>query len=479
MKLYTSNLEKVKVASKQEAMKLRHMFVTAEHLLLAILSTRDSQAANFLRKKGISYSKVYKQIAELLGKGSKKQEDPPRSLRNIMLFHNAEDLAQTYNKPVGTLHLLWAILDEFSCEAAQVLVKDEDEAKSWCSDIEDLLAEPTTRRPEVLSFRSKGSSGSKNNKWRRRLSECGEELKKNVVVTESTITRIVDTLTRSWAGFLGSSRPIASFLFIGPRGSGRMTLARNLAKFLFNDLDRVYRLDLADFSEEGRAAQFIGSSGQESLLGILNREFPFGVIYIEGVEQAHPKVMECIHQILEKGHFMTSSGRRLDFRDHIIILSISMDAEFFKNANMGFRRNKDKEEDSQDQYDRLLMPDIETVLRPDTISLADETVFFPPISDKGLLKLLDTWIEELSKELKREHNLNININEAVKFYLIKKSEEVGHGATSLRRLFSREIGSFVAKAILEHTANRGDSIVLSEEDKQISISILPKNNKNS
>ncbi|MGM9999162.1 MAG: AAA family ATPase [Candidatus Bruticola sp.] len=479
MKLYTSNLEQVKAVAKQEATKLRHQFVTAEHLLLAILYIRNCQAANFLRKKGISYSKTYKQIVELLGKGYKKLEDPPRSLRNIMLFHSAEDFAQTYNKPVGTLHLLWAILDEFSCEAAQVLVKDEDESKSWCSDIEDILVESTTRRPEVLSFRSKGSTISKNNKWRRRLSDCGEELKKNVVVTESAVSRIVDTLTRSWAGFLGNSRPIASFLFVGPRGSGRLTLAKNLAKFLFNDSDRMARLNLADFNDEGRAAQLIGSGGQDSLLGVLNREFPFGVLYIEDVDQAHPKVMECIHQILEKGRFVTSGGSRLDFRDHIIILSISIDAEFFKNANMGFRQSKDREDNSQDQYDRLLMPDIETVLRPDTISLADETVFFPPISDKDLLKLLDTWIEELSRELKREHNLNLNINEAVKLYLVRKNEEVGHGASSLHRLFSREIGSFIAKALLERKANRGDSIVLSEEDKQLSISILPKSSKKS
>ena len=126
-------------------------------MLLAILALKNCQAAIFLRSKGISYTKISKKLIELLGRGYKKVEDPPRSLRNIMMFHSAEEFAQTYNKPVGTLHLLWSLLDEFSCEAAQVLVKDEDESKRWCSDIEDMLAEPTTRRPEVLSFRSKGS----------------------------------------------------------------------------------------------------------------------------------------------------------------------------------------------------------------------------------------------------------------------------------------------------------------------------------
>lgn len=478
MKLYTSNLEKVKVQAKEEATKLRHQFVTAEHLLLAILALKDCQAAIFLRGKGISYTKISKKLVELLGRGSKKVDDPPRSLRNIMMFHSAEEFAQTYNKPVGTLHLLWSLLDEFSCEAAQVLVKDEDESKRWCSDIEDMLAEPTTRRPEVLSFRSKGSTAEQNNKWRRRLSECGEELKRNVVVQEAAIDRIADTLTRSWAGFLGSSRPIASFLFVGPRGSGRLTLARNLAKFLFNDSDRVARLSLGDFSDEARAAQLIGSGGQDSLLGVLNREFPFGVIYIEDIEQAHPKAMECIHQILERGRFMTSDGSRLDFRDYIIILSLSIDAEFFKNANVGFRKSKDKEDSSQDQYERLLMPDIETVLRSDTISLVDETVFFPPISDKDLLKLLDTWIDELAKELKHEHNLTLSVDETVKVYLIKKNEDVGHGAASLHRLFSREVGSFVAKALLDRQISRGDNILLTEQDKVLSVTQQPKSPKN-
>lgn len=476
--LYSSNLEKVKLLAKQEATKLRHEFVTAEHLLLGLLALKDCQAALFLRRKGQTYTKVRQKLAQLLGRGQTKVDDPPRSLRNIMLFHSAEDFAQAYKKPIGTLHLLWAILESEASEAAQVLVEDEDEAKRWRGDIEDLLAEPTTRRPEVLSFRSKSGGEAEASKWRKRLTQSGEELKKNIVVQEAAITRIADTLTRSWAGFLGSSRPIASFLFVGPRGSGKLTLARNIARFLFNDSDRVARVSLGDFSDEGRAAQLLGSGGQDSLLGVLVREFPFGVIYFEDVEQAHPKAMECIHQILERGRFMTSDGQRLEFRDHIIILSLAIDAEFFKNASLGFRKNKFENSTSQDQYERLLMPDLEAVLRSDSLSLVDETVFFPPISDKDQATLLQTWIDSLANEMAREHNVALKVSADVKTYLIKRNEEYGHGVSSLHRLFNREVDSLLAKALLSRQIERGSSVTLRWTGQKLTLESTPKGEKN-
>lgn len=477
--LYSKNVEIIKNTAKDEARSLRHAFVTAEHLLLGILKLSNCQASIFLRRRGVTYTKTRAKLIELMGRGTTKVDDPPRSLRNISIFHCAERFADGYEGPLmGTMHLLWAILSFETCEAAAVMVADDREAQSWREDIEDYLAQSTTRRPEILSFRSKGRKLEETNQWRKRLSSCGEELRKNIIVPDAAISRIVDTLTRSWAGLLGTSRPIASFLFVGPRGSGKYSVAQNMARFLFHDADCIYQISMADLNDESRIGHVFGDGVNESLLSVLVREFPRGILYLKDVEQAPPKVTDYLHQILATGHCTNNYGQRVDFRDHVIVLSLAIDSEFFKEANLGIRRSKIDESDTQDQYERMLMPDLEAVLRTDTMSAVDETIFFPPLNDRDQCALLDTWTADLSEELKREHNVEMLLSASLKEYLIKRSEEIGRGVGSLRRLFSREIGGFIAKALLDKEIKHGDKVEISQADGRFVITAETKNGRN-
>lgn len=462
IKLYSQHLEQVKVLAKREAVKMGHWFVTPEHLLLGILSLKECQATHFLndKRRGITYNKIYQKLKYLLGHGSNKNKnaDPPRSLNNLMIFNNAEALAsnsealsKNRNKTVNTLHLLWAILQSEPYAIVKVLGLGDDELKQWCDELEETLTEPVLHRPGILSFRIKGD-GRQNEELRTRLSQCNAELSKNLVVQEGAITRIADTLARSWAGFLGESRPMASFLFVGPMGSGKFTLALNIAKFLFNDTDRYFKLNLNDYSDTDGFDRLV------RILEIFCREFTFGLLYLEGLEQAHPKVLELVHQILKDGKFKDEAEANLNFRNHVVILAVNVDADSFGSKdekNLGFRQSKDKHKDHQEHYENLLLPVLDEALRPDTVSLVDEIVFLPPIGKEAQIKLLGNWVAKLDSKTKSEHNASLEIDDAVKDYLIKQNEDSSYGVTSLSSLFSREIGGCVAKALLERQSNRG------------------------
>ncbi|MBQ7529817.1 AAA family ATPase [bacterium] len=462
--LYAQELIKVKTQAKMEATKLGHKFVTAEHLLLGILCTPQCQAYEFLKERGITEKKVRQALGKSFSSAASQEDEnfslipntkPLRSLRNFMAFNDAEKFAQGYNKPVNSIHLLWAILRMDHSQATLAIVKDSEAAEKLSREIENKLYEPTMGTSQLNKVKID---------WQKRLAECATKLRGKIVGQDEAIKRVTDTLTRSWAGLLGSNRPMASFLFVGPRGSGKKTLAINIARYIFDDPERIINLNLSDFINDVSAEHL-----QEILLLTLGRDFPFGVIYIDGLEQVHPKAMECIHQILDKGHFVNLEGKRIEFRDYIIVLSLSLDSEFFKDEMIvGFRKNRGLNYSSQEIYERQLMTDIENALRADTIRLVDETVFFPPLNNGDQTLLLESWGKELNEELKGDH-VQIQFAESVFKYLIQRSEDMGQGVGSLRRLFNRELGGFVARARLDGSITDGHKAEVIYEEGNFAI----------
>ncbi|MBQ7503494.1 AAA family ATPase [bacterium] len=471
--LYTQELIDIKEKAKAEALSLGHKFVTAEHLLLAMVCTPCQAGQEFLRPRKIDEKFLRKKLANWFSIKSdtidseeiEESSYPIRTLRNFMAFSDAEVFASGYNKPVSSLHLLWAILNMERSEAAKALVKDAEEAKRWREDIEKSLTAPKAANSKVFAH--------KHSDWSDRLKECAANLRGKIVGHDEAIERITDTLTRSWAGFLGSGRPTASFLFIGPRGSGKQTIARNIARYLYEDAERMLILNLGEFTDDSSISKL-----QDILFLTLGRHFPFGVIFVEGIEQANVKALECVNQILEKGHIVNSDGKRIDFDDYIVVISLVVDAEFFKDeSSVGLRKtNRGQPCSTQEQYEKQLMPDIESALRSDTGSLVDEIVFFPPLNHRDQNFLLESWTNELNSELNRQYGVKLQIEQSLYTHLIKHSEEMGCGIGSLRRCFNRELVSFAAQALLEGRIKRESSPVIAYENGAAVLKDAPSEN---
>lgn len=472
--LYTQELINVKEKAKAEALSLGHKFVTAEHLLLAMVLTPCLAGREFLQPRKIDEKYLRKKLANWFSIKSdtvdaeniEEGSYPIRTLRNFTAFSDAESFAGGYKKPVSSLHLLWAILNMERSEAAKALVKDAEEAKRWREDIEQSLAAPKAASSKVFAH--------KHSDWSDRLKECAANLRGKIVGHDEAIERITDTLTRSWAGFLGSGRPTASFLFIGPRGSGKQTIARNIARYLYEDSERMLILNLSEYSDESSVEKL-----QDILFLMLGRHFPFGVIFVEGLEQANVKALECVNQILENGHIVNADGKRIDFDDYIVIISLVVDAEFFKDeSTVGLRKtNRGLPCSTQEQYERQLMPDIDSALRSDTGNLVDEIVFFPPLNHRDQNFLLESWTNELNSELNRQYGVKLQIDQSLYTHLIKHSEELGSGIGSLRRCFNRELVSFAAQALLEGRIKRETSPTIAYENGAAIIKETPDANK--
>jgi len=477
--LHSQDLARALASATEEARRLGHPFLSTEHLLLGLVAEAEGGGGQFLRRRGFQLRRLRTAVRNLVGRGTRTAPGvPPPSLRALGILRLAENLAQGYGDPVNTLHLLWAFLQDRDCDGTHLLVEGGADPAAWMAELEELLAEPTRRRPRVFSFgqgERPAAQVAEASRWRERLLAAGDRLRDHIVGQDSAVDRVAETLTRSWAGLSGAGRPMASFLFVGPRGAGKLTLARNIAGFLYGDTERVVRLSLDEFSDEMRASRLLGTAygataEQEGVLTRLVQEYPNSVVFLEDVERAHPRAMEGLHQILERGHVFDGRGQRVEFRDVVLILAVAVDPEFFeREAPVGFRLTARDVTTTQERIEREIMPELERVLRADTLGLVDEAVFFPPLGGREMTELLEAWTRELTHELAQKRNVHITLAPEVCELLIRRGNEMGQGAGALRRLFVREVTNALARALLENAIREGDTVRVGESDGRITV----------
>ena len=490
--IYHQELQQIKRQAALLIQNNRQFFIAPEHLLLSLLETEclatpfmtEHFATAGVKKELSSYLKAYKSDSD---EAIRDLDEPLFSLRSSRIMREAEELASSFKSTVNSLHLLWALLQEHRCFAVETLVrlnvlKDKknvdgaafnisDECdhvcRDWSTEIEALLVRFGSQRPALMSLTSeKRSSNAKY--WRKQLTEASQMLLNNQVIQGTAVERVANTLTRSWANVMGTDRPMASFLFVGPRGSGKRSLARNIASFLYNSPDRLNSVSLGDFSEEVRVSKLLQSadnsesdSSQESALTQVAMEYPYSLIYLEDVERANSKTMDIIHKLLKHGHILDSQGKVVDFRGNVIILSLSIDPVFFEREKaVGLRSNMSGPSGTQESYERLLMEDLERVLRADTLGMVDEVVFFPPLTDQELTERAKMLAKELCENVRRQYRIELALDDSVYEFLMKRLRDLGKDTGTLRRIFTREVSNAVAKALLENRLKAGGKALL-------------------
>lgn len=511
--IYHQELQQIKRQAAQLTQDNQQLFIAPEHLLLSLLAA-ECQATPFMaehfaaasvKKELSAYLKSYKSDSD---ETMQELDEPLFSLRSSRIMREAEELASSFKAPVNSLHLLWALLQEHRCCAVETLVrlhvqkekKSADSAsfnlndecdhvcRDWCTEIEALLVRSGSQRPTLMSLTSeKRSSNAKY--WRKQLTEASKMLLNNQVIQGTAVERVANTLTRSWANVLGTDRPMASFLFVGPRGSGKRSLARNIASFLYNSPERLNSISLGDFSEEVRVSKLLQSadssesdSSQESALTQVAMEYPYSLIYLEDVERANSKTMDIIHKLLKHGHILDAQGKIVDFRGNVIILSLSIDPVFFEREKaVGLRSNMSGPSGTQESYERLLMEDLERVLRADTLGLVDEVVFFPPLTDQELTERAKILAKELCENVRRQYRIELSLDDSVYEFLMKRLRDLGKDTGTLRRIFTREVSNAVAQALLDNRLRAGQNALLkgpengekTAEGQAISVEALP------
>lgn len=305
-----------------------------------------------------------------------------------------------------------------------------------------------------------------------KLIKMEEELKKRVVGQEEAIETVSNAIRRSRSGISGPDRPIGSFIFLGPTGVGKTELAKALAEFLFNDEQALIRVDMSEYMESHSVSKIIGSPpgyvgyDEGGQLTELVRKRPYSVILFDEIEKAHPQVFNIMLQILDEGHLTDSKGRRVNFRNTVIIMTSNVGSDIIYKSGLGFREEGEKEIVREDEMRERVLTSLRENFKPEFLNRVDDIIIFHPINRRMLKQIIDLQLNLIQKRLD-EKNIRMRLTSQAKEYLSQKGYEPVYGARPLKRIIQNEIMDELALLIIEKKVKEGDKVAVDAEKNKI------------
>ena len=307
-----------------------------------------------------------------------------------------------------------------------------------------------------------------------RLQKLEQTLHKRVVGQEEAVTAVAKAVRR---GRKDPKRPIGSFLFLGPTGVGKTELSKALSEALFHDENAMIRVDMSEYMEQHSVAKMIGSPpgyvGHEEggQLSEQVRRHPYSVILFDEIEKAHPDVFNILLQVLDDGHITDSQGRKVDFRNTVIIMTSNAGAQaIIDPKRLGFGNKENQEED----YKRMkmnVMNEIKLVFRPEFLNRIDEILVFHPLGEPELKKITGMMCQEVVKRAKEQLDIHLTVRDSVKKLIMEKGTDKKYGARPLRRAVQSELEDSLAEAILAGEIKRGQEVVAGVSKKEIKFEV--------
>ncbi len=301
------------------------------------------------------------------------------------------------------------------------------------------------------------------------------DLKRYVIGQDEAVIAISKALRRSRADLKDPKRPIGSFIFLGPTGVGKTFLARTLAEFMFGDSDALIQIDMSEYMEKFTASRLIGSPpgyvGYEEggQLSEAVRRRPYSVVLFDEIEKAHPDVMHLLLQILEEGKVTDSLGRKVDFRNTIIIMTSNVGASLIKRQmTVGFGAPSDNE-DYDSMRDKIL-EETKKVFKPEFINRLDDLIVFHTLSKPDLIHIVDLEVEKVLARVKSK-DISIQLDSSAKEFLIEKGYDPAYGARPMRRAVERYLEDPIAEEILRGNIKEGDNVIVSAGDGKLSFEV--------
>jgi len=304
-----------------------------------------------------------------------------------------------------------------------------------------------------------------------KLLRMEDDLKEHVIGQDEAVIAISKALRRSRADLKDPRRPIGSFIFLGPTGVGKTFLARNLAEFMFGDPDALIQIDMSEYMEKFTSSRLIGSPpgyvGYEEggQLSEAVRRRPYSVVLFDEIEKAHPDVMHLLLQILEEGTVTDSLGRKIDFRNTIIIMTSNVGAELIKKQTaLGFGAMENESAD----YDGMKVKILEQskkVFKPEFLNRLDDQIVFHMLEKKDLMQIVDLEISKVLDRLKNRQ-ISVKMQDKAKDFLIEDGYDPEYGARPMRRSVEKHLEDPLAEHLLRGDVKEGDSIVVSVDKKQ-------------
>ena len=293
---------------------------------------------------------------------------------------------------------------------------------------------------------------------REKLLHLDDILHKRVIGQNEAVEKVAEAIIRSRAGIGDPSRPIGSFLFLGPTGVGKTELAKALAESLFDDEKNIVRIDMTEYMEKYSVSRLIGAPpgyvgyDEGGQLTEAVRRKPYSVVLFDEIEKAHPDVFNILLQVLDDGRITDSQGRTVDFKNTIIILTSNLGSEYILD---GIEPNGEISKEAQDKVNMLLKQSF----RPEFLNRLDEIVFYKPLKKEEVSKILDLLILDLEKRLEDKH-IRLNLTESAKNYLIDNGYDEAYGARPLKRFVQKKLETLIAKGIIEQKILPNTEIII-------------------
>lgn len=308
-----------------------------------------------------------------------------------------------------------------------------------------------------------------------KLSRMEEELHKRIIDQETAISAVANAVRRARAGVAEEKRPIGSFIFLGPTGVGKTELAKALAEFMFNDENAIVRLDMSEYMEKHAVAKMIGSppgyigfeEGGQLTESVRRR--PYSVILFDEIEKAHPEVFNILLQILDDGILTDAKGRKVSFKNALIIMTSNIGNEFVREFILGFAddNGEEKKAEKKEMREKVLSA-LRRHFKPEFLNRVDEIVVFDALGKKELQKIVKLQLDLVQKRLD-EKKIKLTVSVAARKLLAQKGYNPDYGARPLKRLIESEILNPIAKKIIEGKIKEGAKVAVDAKENKIII----------
>ena len=390
---------------------------------------------------------------------SKLREQIEDMNRQIQKAKNDYDLNRAAELQYGELPKLQQML-----EAEEKKVKNEDLSLVHESVTDEEIARIVSRWTGIPV--AKLTEGE-----RTKILGLEDELHTRVIGQNEAVTKVSDAIIRSKAGIKDPTKPIGSFLFLGPTGVGKTELAKTLAEKLFDDENNMVRIDMSEYMEKYSVSRLIGAPpgyvGYEEggQLTEAVRRKPYSVVLFDEIERAHPDVFNVLLQVLDDGRITDSQGRTVDFKNTILIMTSNIGSQYLLD---GIQDDGSISEEARN----LVMQDLRAHFRPEFLNRLDETIMFKPLTKDNIGHIVDLLLKGLNKRL-ADQELTVELSPAAKQFVIEGGYDPVYGARPLKRFVQKEVETSTAKLILGGQVSEGDTILLDVENGGLKAMIKP------
>ena len=309
-----------------------------------------------------------------------------------------------------------------------------------------------------------------------RLQKLEETLHKRVIGQEEAVSAVSKAVRRGRVGLKDPKRPIGSFLFLGPTGVGKTEVSKALAEAVFGNEESMIRVDMSEYMEKHSVSKMIGSPpgyvGHEDggQLSEKVRRNPFSVILFDEIEKAHPDVFNILLQVLDDGHITDSQGRKVDFKNTIIIMTSNAGAQsIIEPKKLGFGAKEDEKQDHE-RMKASVMEEVKRIFKPEFLNRIDETIAFRALNKDDMKKIIGIMVRDLQKRCKEQLQIDLVVREAAKEFIVEKAYDRKYGARPLRRKLQDEVEDRLADALIRGEIHTKDRVIVTTKNKEIIVS---------